>query len=81
MISETIKKLRNKETVKFLNKEDKMIYGYQLNKREKTICWERYRMKPGARHSGRWVCLNRYMTLKEVVKDITKISNNNKKHN
>lgn len=68
---EIIKKLRNKESIRFFNTKDKTFVHIQLNKQEKRICWERWVSKD----KRNWVNQNYYLDMKsvlQVVEDINK---------
>lgn len=62
-MNDTIQKLRNGEQLKLFDKENKTFITFQLNKKEKSICWERWVSKD----RKNWINHNKYLSLKEVI--------------
>jgi hypothetical protein len=59
-----IKKLRNIEPLIFFDKKQKIFVLFQINKKEKYFCWERWVSKNRITGYINW---NYYLSLKDVV--------------
>jgi len=65
-----VSRLRQRQSVKILQKKTGLIHHFQLNKKTSFICWERWVRFP---HS-KAVCHNSYLSLKDVMTLITKLN-------
>ena len=69
---ELISKLKSRKSVMFFEVKRKYFHKFQINKKEKNICWERYvsldRMN--------WVKWNEYLGLKDVLSCIENVKKN-----
>lgn len=62
-----VDKLRNGQTLKIVDRQRGYIHHFQINKKEKGVCFERWVKCIGATSSDRWVNWNLYLSLKDVV--------------
>lgn len=67
-------RLRNRENIKVWDRSNKMFIHFQLNKKDGHICWERWYSKD----RSNWVKQNSYLTLKETIREISKLYTINK---
>ena len=65
-----LNKFRNRETIKMFDRNTKIFTTFQLNKKEKFICWERFISVDKIN----WVEQNRYLSLKQCLQIISKIN-------
>lgn len=61
--SEIIKKLRNREVLRFFNRKTKVFTRINLNKKDSRVCWERWE----SLDQSNWICQNLYLSLKDVL--------------
>ncbi len=73
-----VDKLRNGKTLQIVDKQRGYIHHFQINKKEKFICFERWVKCIGATSSDRWVNWNLYLSLKDVVNANTQLVEQNK---
>jgi hypothetical protein len=69
MKTETILKLRNKQTLNLFDRENKLFVKIQLNKKTKNICWQRF----VSADKKNWINWNEYLSLKDISNIIDKI--------
>lgn len=63
-ISETVKKLRNKQRINLYDSTNKVFIAIQFNKKEKGfVCWERWVSKD----RNNWINHNLYLSIKDVL--------------
>lgn len=72
-----VNKLRNGQTLKIVDKQRGYIHHFQINKKEKGICFERWVKCIGATSANRWVNWNLYLSLKDVVNANTQLVEQN----
>jgi len=63
-VSETVKKLRNRQVLNYFDKQSKTFTRINLNKKDSKVCWERWTSKDRIN----WVNQNLYLSLKDVLK-------------
>ena len=66
-MTEIINKLRNRESLRFFDKKQKLFVLFQINKKEKYYCWERWVSKNRNINYINW---NYYLSLKDVIRCI-----------
>ncbi len=70
-----VKRLRNRESIKWFDKKERLFIRIQLNKTDNRICWERWVSKD----RNNWVNWNLYLSLKDVLQLHNTLLLNNKK--